>query len=224
MSEVPYGFDCQRLRAARESRRLSVAEIAAAAGLSDRAVSFYLAGTRHPRAEILPRLARAVGLDDPLDLCDIGDGERIVHLRVRAGKSRAQLSGELGWHPETYREWETTGEAEGKMRGPRDRWEPDPQRPGWGWMVNTPFFTRPVIEPGRMTGDGWHPARLGPCEYGNPEHQALFGVPAERLSQALDRTRAFWRVEWAQRTARWERDNPELAADIKQAAAALRRP
>lgn len=88
MAEADYGYDCRRLRTARAEQGLTVAEIAAAAGLSERAVSFYLAGTRQPRAPVLPRLSRAVGLDDPLDLCALGDGERIVHLRVRVGKPR----------------------------------------------------------------------------------------------------------------------------------------
>ncbi|WP_211831604.1 helix-turn-helix domain-containing protein, partial [Streptomyces asiaticus] len=57
---------------------------------------------------------------DPLDLCDLlKDGERIVHLRVRVGKSRATVAADLGWHPDTYREWETRGHAPDKMTGPR---------------------------------------------------------------------------------------------------------
>lgn len=97
MSEAPYGFDCRRLQAARKEGGLTVAEIARAAGASDRAVSFYLSGQRHPRAEVLPRLARTVGAADPLDLCALPkDGEQIVHLRVRTGKSRATAAAELG--------------------------------------------------------------------------------------------------------------------------------
>ncbi|WP_338894555.1 hypothetical protein WBG99_01615 [Streptomyces sp. TG1A-60] len=56
-------------------------------------MSFYLSGQRHPRAEVLPRLARAVGVADPLDLCDLPkDGERIVHLRVRVAKALSSRS------------------------------------------------------------------------------------------------------------------------------------
>ncbi|MEV0165247.1 helix-turn-helix domain-containing protein [Nonomuraea fuscirosea] len=51
--------DCVPLR---EAWGLTVTQIATAAGLSERAVRFYLAGARHPRATTLPRLARAVGL------------------------------------------------------------------------------------------------------------------------------------------------------------------
>ncbi|WP_410540560.1 helix-turn-helix domain-containing protein [Streptomyces sp. KL2] len=69
MSEAPYEFDCSRRQAARKAGGLSVAGIARAAGASDRAVSFYLSGQRHPRAEVLPRLARAVGVANPLDMC-----------------------------------------------------------------------------------------------------------------------------------------------------------
>ncbi|MFG1857537.1 helix-turn-helix domain-containing protein [Actinomadura geliboluensis] len=119
MSEADYGYDCMRLRGAREHAGLTVPEIEAAADLSERAVSFYLAGTRRPRAPVLPRLARAVGLAEPLDLCDLcdlGDGERIVHLHVRAGKSRARIAADLGWHPDTYRAWELTERARDKMR------------------------------------------------------------------------------------------------------------
>lgn len=222
MSEVAYGYDCLRLRAARDEGKLTVAEIAAAARLSERAVSFYLAGTRRPRAEYLPRLSRAVGLDDPLDLCDVGDGERIVHLRVRVGKSRAQVARELRWHPETYREWETKGEAEGKMRGKRDQWEPMPDRPGWGRWLYTPFFDRPVVEPGAMVDGQWRHAVFGPAEYGKPEHFDVFEVPAERLAQARRRTRDAWKVWWKQRSEQWRRANPELAADIARMAAELR--
>ncbi|MFE9421144.1 helix-turn-helix domain-containing protein [Streptomyces griseofuscus] len=83
----------------RQDGGLTEAEIARAAGTSDRAVSFYLSGRRHPQAEVLPRLAHAVGVADPLDLCGLPkDGERIVHLCVRAGKSRAMVAAELGWH------------------------------------------------------------------------------------------------------------------------------
>lgn len=158
MSETPYGFDCLRLQAARPEGGLTVAEIARAAGTSDRAVSFYLSGRRHPRAEALPRLARAVGVDDPLDLCGLPkDGERIVHLRVRIGRSRATVAAELGWHPATYREWEARGHAPGKMAGPRDRWEENPERPGWGWRMPTPFFTRPMVEKGVSIDGAWRP-------------------------------------------------------------------
>ncbi|MFD0441392.1 helix-turn-helix domain-containing protein [Streptomyces indonesiensis] len=59
VSEAPYGFNCLRLRAARKEGGLTVAEIARAASASDRTVSFYLSGQRHPRAEVL--LAWPVG-------------------------------------------------------------------------------------------------------------------------------------------------------------------
>ncbi|MFJ7242707.1 helix-turn-helix domain-containing protein [Streptomyces olivaceus] len=100
MSEVPYGYDCIRLRAVREERGLTVAEIARASGLSGRAVSFCLSGERHPRAEILPRLAGAVGLADPLDLSDLGNGERVVHLRS-VGTRRPTARGRPAGGPRT---------------------------------------------------------------------------------------------------------------------------
>ncbi|MEU2769800.1 MULTISPECIES: helix-turn-helix domain-containing protein [Streptomyces] len=213
MSEVPYGYDCLRLRAAREERGLTVAEIARASGLSGRAVSFYLSGERHPRAEILPRLAGAVGLADPLDLCNLGSGERVVHLRFRVGKSRTTVAAALGWHKETYREWETSGRAKDKMSGLRDAWKPDPGRPGWGRWTSTPFFTVPMVRRGATVNGAWQPPVYGPREYGNPEHEDVFEVPAERLYQALQRTRGDSDAE----RARWLRDNPDLAADIIQA-------
>jgi DNA-binding XRE family transcriptional regulator len=216
MSETTYGYDCRRLRVVRQEKGLTVAEIAAVAGLSTRAVNFYLAGSRHPRPEKLLRLAQAVGIDDPLELCDVGESERIIHLRIRVGKNRARVAKELGWHPETYREWETTGRAEGKMRGPRDTWEPDPDRPGWGWLRPTPFFTRPITEAGASVDGQWRPAVFGPYEYGKPEHFAVFEVPADRLAQARRRTHDTWRTGW-------QREDPELAAQLDQVAAEFRR-
>lgn len=108
MSETRYGFNCLRLRAAREEHGLSVAEIADRAGISRRTVSFYLSGERYPRADMLPRLAHAVGLAEPLDLCDLPeDGEHLMHLRVRAGKSRTQAARGLDCHLSAFRMWET---------------------------------------------------------------------------------------------------------------------
>ncbi|MFE9558835.1 helix-turn-helix domain-containing protein [Streptomyces sp. NPDC006703] len=52
MSETPYGFDAVKLRAARTAAGASVARIATAANISERAVSLYLAGSRVPRPEV----------------------------------------------------------------------------------------------------------------------------------------------------------------------------
>ncbi|WP_336054763.1 helix-turn-helix domain-containing protein [Streptomyces sp. CA2R101] len=68
MSETPYGFDAAKLRAARSAAGVSVPRIARQARVSERAVSLYLAGSRVPRPEVLPRLAAAVGVG-PDDLC-----------------------------------------------------------------------------------------------------------------------------------------------------------
>ncbi|MEU5444690.1 helix-turn-helix domain-containing protein [Streptomyces griseofuscus] len=107
----------------RQDGGLTEAEIARAAGTSDRAVSFYLSGRRHPQAEVLPRLAHAVGVADPLGLCGLPkDGERIVHLCVRAAKSRAKMAAELGWHRRP-----TGGERPAAT--PRTRW-PTPATAG----------------------------------------------------------------------------------------------
>ncbi|MER6005597.1 helix-turn-helix domain-containing protein [Nonomuraea angiospora] len=189
MSEADYGYDCLRLRAAREEQGLAVAEIAAAAGLSERAVNFSLAGTRRPRAPVLPRLARAVGLPKPLDLGGLRDGERIVHLRVRVGKSRVQIAAALGWHPDTYRDWELAGRAEDKISG-EQMGESDPDQPDRGRWASAPFFNRDVLQRGAMVDGDWRPPVYGPYQYGNPSHFAAFEVPAERLRQALQRTRA----------------------------------
>lgn len=186
MSEADYGYDCLRLRAAREQKQLTVPEIAAAADLSERAVRFYLAGTRRPRAPVLPRLARAVGLAEPLDLCDLDDGERIVHLRVRAGKSRARIAADLGWHPDTYRAWELTGRAEDKMRA-TPAWRSDTYQPD---EPTVPFFHRQLLRPGARVDGTWRPPTYGLMEYGNPSSFFVFEVPAERLHQAVQRTQA----------------------------------
>ncbi|MFF8790869.1 helix-turn-helix domain-containing protein [Streptomyces sp. NPDC015125] len=107
MSETPYGFDAAKLRAARSAAGASVPRIARQARVSERAVSLYLAGSRVPRPEVLPRLAAAVGVG-PADLCTV-EHERLVHLRVWAGRSRATMAEALGMAEETYRLLETTG-------------------------------------------------------------------------------------------------------------------
>ncbi|MFJ6775029.1 helix-turn-helix domain-containing protein [Kitasatospora sp. NPDC091257] len=107
MSTFPYGFDAAKLRVARTAAGASVARIAREAGVTERAVSLYLAGTRVPRPELLPRLARAVGVA-PADLCTV-EHERLVHLRVFTGRSRAEMAKALGIAEETYRLLETTG-------------------------------------------------------------------------------------------------------------------
>ncbi|MFF9646637.1 helix-turn-helix domain-containing protein [Kitasatospora aureofaciens] len=99
MSTFPYGFDAGKLRAARTAAGASVARIAREVGVSERAVSLYLAGSRVPRPELLPRLARAVGVS-PADLCTV-EQERLVHLRVFAGRSRAEMARALGIAEET---------------------------------------------------------------------------------------------------------------------------
>ncbi|MBV6698342.1 hypothetical protein [Kitasatospora aureofaciens] len=61
-----------------------------------------------PKAEVLPRLATALSVA-PADLCTV-DHERLVHLRVFAGHSRAEAARALGMAMETYRQLETTGQ------------------------------------------------------------------------------------------------------------------
>ncbi|MFJ2193107.1 helix-turn-helix domain-containing protein [Kitasatospora sp. NPDC087861] len=107
MSQAEYGFDAAKFRAARAAAGASVAQIARAAGVTERAVGLYLAGTRVPRPEVLPRLAAVVGVG-PADLCAV-EHERLVHLRVFTGRSRAQMAKALGMAEETYRRVETTG-------------------------------------------------------------------------------------------------------------------
>ena len=50
MSQAEYGFDAARFRSARRKAGASVARIAHEAGVTERAVSLYLAGTRHSPA------------------------------------------------------------------------------------------------------------------------------------------------------------------------------
>ncbi|WP_415954374.1 helix-turn-helix domain-containing protein [Streptomyces sp. KLOTTS4A1] len=124
MSETPYGFDAAKLRAARTAAGTSVARIAQAAGVSERAVSLYLAGTRTPRPEILPRLAAAVGVD-PAALCTV-ERETLAHLRIFTGRSRSAMARTLGMAEETYRQVETTGRrgrlARARYDRNEDRW------------------------------------------------------------------------------------------------------
>lgn len=108
-----------------------------------------IAAIAAPRAPVLPRLDRVVGLAEPLDLCDLDGGERIVHLRVRAGKSRARIAADLGWHPDTYRAWEPT----------------------------VPFFHRQLLRPGARVDGTWRPPAYGLMEYGNPSSFFVFEAP-----------------------------------------------
>ncbi|MEU2159439.1 helix-turn-helix transcriptional regulator [Streptomyces sp. NPDC019396] len=106
MSEIEYGFDAAKLRAARLSAGLSVARIAQVVGVSERA-GLYFAGSRVPRPGILLRLARAVGVE-PAELCTV-ERERLAHLRVWSGRNRAQMAQALGMSEATYRQVEITG-------------------------------------------------------------------------------------------------------------------
>ncbi|WEO92812.1 helix-turn-helix transcriptional regulator [Streptomyces sp. FXJ1.172] len=124
MSETEYGFDPAKLRAARDAAGASVAQIARAAGVSERAVNLYLAGSRTPRPETLVQLAAAVGVA-PADLCSV-EHELLAHLRVFTGRSRAAMAQALGMAEETYRQPETTGHR-GRLSSSRydhaqDRW------------------------------------------------------------------------------------------------------
>ncbi|GAA0902864.1 MULTISPECIES: hypothetical protein [Streptomyces violaceusniger group] len=80
--------------------------------------------------------------------------------------------------------------------------------------MNTPFFIRPVVEKGVSIDGTWRPPVYGPHEYRKPEHEGVFEIPAERLHQALQRTRADWEVA----CRCWNRGNPDFAADLAQAA------
>lgn len=88
-------------------------------------MGLYLAGSRVPRPEVLPRLAAAVGVA-AADLCAV-DRERLVHLRVWSGRSRAAMAEALGMAEETYRLLETTGRlgrASGRYEHRLDCWTP----------------------------------------------------------------------------------------------------
>ncbi len=63
-------------------------------------------GTRVPRPKVLPRLAAAVVA--PTDLCT-EERERLVHLRVWSGRSRAAMAEALRMTEETCRLLEATG-------------------------------------------------------------------------------------------------------------------
>ncbi|MFF3733324.1 hypothetical protein ACFYXM_24155 [Streptomyces sp. NPDC002476] len=57
-------------------------------------MSLYLAEVRVPRPKLLPRLAAALDVA-PSDLCT-AEHERLVHLRVFTGRSRAQMANAPG--------------------------------------------------------------------------------------------------------------------------------
>ncbi|WP_424217783.1 helix-turn-helix domain-containing protein (plasmid) [Streptomyces sp. BI20] len=126
MSIAFYGFAPARLHAARAAAGVSVAVLARAVGATDRAISYYLAGTRTPHPEVLLRLAGAVGVE-PEALCEV-EAETLVHLRTWTGRSRAKMASVLAMGEETYRQLEKTA-ARGRLAGPRydfaaDRWVP----------------------------------------------------------------------------------------------------
>ncbi|MFD5085004.1 helix-turn-helix domain-containing protein [Kitasatospora sp. NPDC058406] len=123
MSGTEYGFDAARLRAARTAAGASAARIMRVTGVSERAVFLYLAGSRVPRPGHLVLLATAVGVA-PADLCAV-DQERLAHLRVYTGRSRAQMATVLGMAEATYRELENTGH---RGRAARARYDPDQDR------------------------------------------------------------------------------------------------
>jgi transcriptional regulator with XRE-family HTH domain len=177
MSDAPYGFDAAKLRAARSAAGSSVSRIAAAVGVSERAVSLYLAGARVPRPEILPRLAAAVGVG-PADLCSV-DAERLVHLRVWTGRSRAAMARALGMAEETYRHLETTGQR-GRLSASRY----DPAQDCW---VLWEDWASPVfgVSPQRLL-EAWENTR----EHWRRERD-------ERLRR--------WRAEFPERAARYDR-------------------
>ncbi|MEV6727125.1 helix-turn-helix transcriptional regulator [Streptomyces xanthochromogenes] len=177
MSETPYGFDAAKLRAARQAAAISVARLAQTTGISQRAVSLYLAGSRTPRPHILPRLAAAVCVA-PGDLCTI-DRERLEHLRVWTGRSRAAMAKALGMAPETYRHLETTGE-----RGRLSRSRYDPAQDRW---VLWEDWAAPLF--------GVTPARLQAAADATHEHaQAQW---AER--------RRRWQEQYPERSAHLDR-------------------
>ena len=148
VSETSYGFDPVKLRAARTAAGVSVARIARAAGVTERAVSLYLAGSRIPRAEVLPRLAAAVATT-PAGLCTV-EHELLAHLRVFTGRSRAAMAADLGMAEETYRQLETTGHR-GRLSSSRY----DPTRDEWiAWQEwASPIF---AVTADRLTAAEQH--------------------------------------------------------------------
>ncbi|GAA1972654.1 helix-turn-helix domain-containing protein [Kitasatospora viridis] len=120
MSEIPYGFDVAKLRAARAACGAPVSWIADRSGLSRRAIGLYLAG-RAPRPSALPFLAAALGVA-PADLCTVGS-VRLVHLRVWSGRNQVAMAQALGLSGETYLRVETTGRL---PRSAEARFESEP--------------------------------------------------------------------------------------------------
>ncbi|MEU3077167.1 oxygenase MpaB family protein [Streptomyces laurentii] len=106
-SPTVYGFDAAKLRAARTAAGASVAHMAREVRVAERAVSLYLAGTRVPKPEVLPRLAKAVGVS-PADLCTV-EHERLVRLRVFAAAAAPRWHSGSASPKKTYRQLETTG-------------------------------------------------------------------------------------------------------------------
>lgn len=174
MAEADYGYDCMRLRGARERAGLTVPEIAAAADLSERAVSLYLAGTRRPRAPALPRLARAVGLAEPLDLCDVwataSGSSTCASAPGRAAPGSPPISAGI---PTPTGPGSSPDEPETRCATPR----PGRATPTSPTNLRCRSSTGTCPNEAAESTAPWRPPAYGPLEYGHPSSFFVFEAP-----------------------------------------------
>lgn len=108
MATTPSGrFDADRLRAARESARLSQAELAARMGADPAIVSLWETREVKPTVRNLARLASALGLQvSDLYTPDPSAEGTLAGLRISAGLSQLELAERLGVSQTTISRWE----------------------------------------------------------------------------------------------------------------------
>jgi transcriptional regulator with XRE-family HTH domain len=157
-----------RLRAIRESRKLTLSSVSDATGISISTLSRLESGARRAQLELLLPLARLyrLPLDDLVDAPALGDPRIHSRPRVRNGVVTVPLSGGTG-----------SGEAFKQMLPPRPD-KPITQRvhPGWDWIYVIAGRMRLLLGSDDLTLDAGEAAEfdtLVPHGFANPGPGAL---------------------------------------------------
>lgn len=170
-----------RLRALRTERGLTLAAVAAAAGMDASTLSRLESGARRLTLDHLPTLARALGVraDDLLGAPEVPDPRVRSAPRTRDGMTFWPLN----QHPDG------SGQHAFKIRLPADRREPMPRtHEGWEWLFVLSGRVRLVLgddeyllEPGEAVEfSTWTPHWMGTVD-GPAEVIGIFGPHGERV-------------------------------------------